>query len=230
MSSLRDMTSIRRLRGGLRNRLDGVAPLVAPALRRGQGDAVHFTFDDGPADGYTDAIASALESHGYTATFFFTGTSAKARPDLVRRIAAAGHAVGSHSATHQQSWVTPVLSTFRDYWSGHRQVEKALGARTRLFRPPYGTHDLAASLFARVRRCHLVLWSCDGEDWLENANPADIVGSIAPHIGPGAIVLLHDHICDNPAARDRSPSVLAVEALADLTKSLHLRAERISVA
>lgn len=218
----------RRMRQALRSRLDRVAPRVRPAAVRGPGPSVYLTFDDGPSAGYTEAIAAALEARGFTGTFFFSGSSAVAHPEVVRRVAAGGHAVGSHSSTHPKSWVTGLPFVFRDYRRGHREVEAALGSRVRLFRPPYGTHDAAASLFSLTSRSKLVLWSCEAEDWLATIDAATIVGRIEPHLEPGAIVLLHDHIIDTPAAANRSETVRAVSMLADALVAKGLRAERIA--
>lgn len=46
-------------------------------------------------------LLDILERHRVTATFFILGTVATDHPDVVRRIAAAGHEVGSHSWTHE---------------------------------------------------------------------------------------------------------------------------------
>ncbi len=48
----------------------------------------------------TDRILDLLDRHGVRATFFVLGWTAARHPDLVRRIAAAGHEVGCHSFAH----------------------------------------------------------------------------------------------------------------------------------
>lgn len=49
----------------------------------------------------TDRLLDLLARHGATATFFTVGWLAEREPDLVRRIAAAGHEVASHSWWHR---------------------------------------------------------------------------------------------------------------------------------
>jgi peptidoglycan/xylan/chitin deacetylase (PgdA/CDA1 family) len=66
---------------------------------------VHLTFDDGPASGPTDQVLDALKKHGLTATFFVVGErlapgSPKAHFELVKRMLAEGHTVGSHGYRH----------------------------------------------------------------------------------------------------------------------------------
>jgi polysaccharide deacetylase family protein (PEP-CTERM system associated) len=57
----------------------------------------------------TDALLDALGRHRATATFFVLGWVAERHPELVRRIAAAGHEVGSHGWAHR-----PVTSMWPD--------------------------------------------------------------------------------------------------------------------
>ena len=46
------------------------------------------------------ASSTSCEQRGVTATFFLTGDYIRHNPDLVRRIAAAGHEVGNHTWSH----------------------------------------------------------------------------------------------------------------------------------
>lgn len=51
--------------------------------------------------GQTDELLDLLAARGIHATFFVLGLVAAAHPDLVRRIAGAGHEVGSHGWSHE---------------------------------------------------------------------------------------------------------------------------------
>jgi polysaccharide deacetylase family protein (PEP-CTERM system associated) len=48
----------------------------------------------------TDRVLALLDRHGVRATFFVLGWTASRHPELVRRIAAAGHEIGCHSFAH----------------------------------------------------------------------------------------------------------------------------------
>lgn len=50
----------------------------------------------------TERLLQQLEDHAATATFFVLGDVARRKPDLIRRIAAAGHEVGSHGMSHRR--------------------------------------------------------------------------------------------------------------------------------
>lgn len=60
---------------------------------------VALTFDDGP-NAHTPAVLDVLKAHNVKATFFIVGKMARAYPDVLRRIAAEGHLLANHSATH----------------------------------------------------------------------------------------------------------------------------------
>ena len=61
---------------------------------------VVLTFDDGPWPPTTSRVLAALAQECVRATFFLIGRNASSHPDLVRRAAAAGHSVGSHTWSH----------------------------------------------------------------------------------------------------------------------------------
>src|SRR5690606_40029624 len=62
---------------------------------------VALTFDDGPHPRWTPAVLEVLERHGAKGTFFCAGAAAAAHRDVVEAAARAGHAIGSHTATHR---------------------------------------------------------------------------------------------------------------------------------
>ena len=67
-------------------------------LREGE---VVLTFDDGPWPRNTPAVLAALNAHCTKAIFFPIGTHATYEPGILKQVAAAGHAVGSHTWCHQ---------------------------------------------------------------------------------------------------------------------------------
>lgn len=61
---------------------------------------VVLTFDDGPLPKYSNQVLQILADECIKATFFIIGEQAKANPEGVRKLVAAGHTVGTHSMTH----------------------------------------------------------------------------------------------------------------------------------
>jgi peptidoglycan/xylan/chitin deacetylase (PgdA/CDA1 family) len=67
-------------------------------LRTGE---VVLTFDDGPWPNRTQTVLAALAAHCAKAIFFPIGKHATYEPGILKQVAAAGHAVGSHTWSHQ---------------------------------------------------------------------------------------------------------------------------------
>ena len=61
---------------------------------------VVLTFDDGPLPKYSNQVLKILADECIKATFFIIGSQAKANPEGVRKLVAAGHTVGTHSYSH----------------------------------------------------------------------------------------------------------------------------------
>jgi len=67
-------------------------------LREGE---VVLAFDDGPWPKNTPAVLAALAAHCTKAIFFPIGLHATYNPEILKQVAAAGHAIGSHTWCHQ---------------------------------------------------------------------------------------------------------------------------------
>src|SRR6266540_3431593 len=67
-------------------------------LREGE---VVLTFDDGPWPKNTPAVLAALAAHCTKAVFFPIGKHATYEPAILKQVAAAGHAIGSHTWSHK---------------------------------------------------------------------------------------------------------------------------------
>ena len=66
-----------------------------------QAHTIALTFDDGP-NANTAEVLDELRRLGVKATFFIVGQQARRHPGLLARIAADGHLLANHSATHAQ--------------------------------------------------------------------------------------------------------------------------------
>src|SRR5579871_1005730 len=62
---------------------------------------VVLTFDDGPFPPTTRRVLTALADQCVHATFFLIGQNAAHSPDLVRKIVADGHSVGTQTWSHK---------------------------------------------------------------------------------------------------------------------------------
>ena len=69
-------------------------------LPPGDRDSVLLTFDDGPHPEGTPAVLEVLQRYGARAVFFVVGSRVPRAPEMLQRIAAAGHVLGNHSHAH----------------------------------------------------------------------------------------------------------------------------------
>ncbi|MGA7711415.1 MAG: polysaccharide deacetylase family protein [Rhizomicrobium sp.] len=66
-----------------------------------QAHTIALTFDDGP-NAYTANVLDVLKANNVKGTFFIVGKMAHSHPQLLARIAAEGHLLANHSATHPE--------------------------------------------------------------------------------------------------------------------------------
>lgn len=180
--------ALRRLAGA---RLRHVRRSVAGAPTMTGSGAAAVTFDDGPHPEVTPQVLDVLAEFGAVATFFLLGREAQRHPDLVARIVAEGHAVGSHTFNHSDLHRVPAKVAMADIKAGREAVEQAVGRATALFRPPHG--HLTVNVGARLRRddWRTWLWSVDSYDWKGDATAA-AVHAAASRARAGDVVLFHD--------------------------------------
>ena len=94
---------------------------------------VVLTFDDGPMPPYTNRVLDVLAEHCVKANYFLVGRMARGYPDLVRRILAEGHTIGTHSENHLLGFDRAPLDIVKNeieqgiasVGSGARQAQRA---------------------------------------------------------------------------------------------------------
>jgi peptidoglycan/xylan/chitin deacetylase (PgdA/CDA1 family) len=103
---------------------------------------IALTFDDGP-NAHTEEVLDALRDLHVKATFFIVGNMAHKHPATLARIAAEGHLLANHSATHvvlgskYDADPDRLLSQLRDV---NDQIAPLMKAGDKLyFRAPYGS-------------------------------------------------------------------------------------------
>jgi peptidoglycan-N-acetylglucosamine deacetylase len=185
-------------------RLGMFVDVVARGPRGARG--VALTFDDGPSPEHTPKVLDMLDEAGAKATFFVIGRKAEAHPELVREIAARGHAIGLHGYAHDRLFSLRSARTIeRDLARAAAVIERITGARPALFRPPIGHTSPPIARVVDALDLDVVGWSARGLDGLARARPDRVAARVIPGLRDGAIVLLHD-----AAERDdHTPACLA---------------------
>ena len=149
---------------------------------------VALTFDDGPNPIHTNAILDVLEKYNARATFFDLGYLVEKYPDVVKREAALGCEVGSHSWEHDNFDKLTPEEILADIEKTDTVFQRVLGRSPASFRPPYGNCNDTKKGYIPMP---IYLWSVDTLDW--KSRNADAVIQEVKKIGDldGKVILMH---------------------------------------
>ena len=186
----------------------------------GNEKVVALTFDDGPWDG-TNEILDILQENGAKATFFVVGNRITGDGvEAVKREAAEGHQVATHTFDHAAGNGQSVNLSYMtrdeqrdEIAKGFQAIQDATGtAPSRVMRAPGGNfptevwENVDDLVDADIR------WDIDTLDW-EKPGASAIEGQLLC-VTPGDVVLLHD------GGGDRSQTIAALKsALPKLKKA-----------
>jgi len=190
-----------------RGRLLGPNLVRLPREEAARG-RVALTFDDGPDPEVTPRVLDLLDARGAKGTFFVIGERAARRPDLVREIAARGHALGNHTWSHPVGfYFLAPRRIAREIDDVQRLVAELCGAAPRHFRAPAGIRSaLLEPLLAR-RGMTLATWTRRGFD-AACGDPRTVARRLLRGLAAGDLLLLHDGAPRR--APDGTPVSLAV--------------------
>lgn len=181
--------------------LDITQPIfTVPGAPRAMAFAVNVDW----GEEFLPALLDVLAARGVRITFFPTGRWAEKNPELMRRLAAAGHELGNHGSHHAHPAALDEAALVRLVVEGAAAVRRLTGQTTRLFAPPYGEWNAAMVQKVASVGHYTVLWTLDTIDWQRPA-PERIVQRVLPRAQAGGIVLMH------PTA----PTLAALPALID---------------
>lgn len=201
-----------------------------PTVFRGacSGDALALTFDDGPDPVFTPQVLEALRAAGHKATFFMVGARVEKYPELVQRVHAEGHQVGSHSHAHAMNFhLLSARAMAAEIARGIAAIERTLGQVPTAFRPPIGLRvpTLRAALAKLAHPVTCYTWTERGLDAFHRS-AAQIVARLSPHLVPGAILTLHDGAGLGGSA-DRAATIAALRELLGRMRERGLRSVRL---
>jgi peptidoglycan/xylan/chitin deacetylase (PgdA/CDA1 family) len=160
---------------------------------------VVLTFDDGPWPPTTPKVLAALAQECVRATFFLIGKPASEHPELVRKIAAAGHTIGHHTWLHRSLMQIDPSETTEEIDHGISAVEMALhGVATTVPSTPFfrfpGFESTPATLDLLQSRGIVVfgadLWASDWNPMTPKQELKLLTDRLK--IARKGIILLHD--------------------------------------
>jgi peptidoglycan/xylan/chitin deacetylase (PgdA/CDA1 family) len=163
---------------------------------------IALTFDDGPDPTNTPVILDILKDKA-KATFFCIGKKAGGNEEIIRRIDAEGHLIGTHSYTH---------SIWFDFYSSGRMKEEFIrsrdiifnitGKQPLFFRPPYGIINPTVKKALRSFNFHVTGFSNRSLD-TSLKNEYKIFRRVTRKLKPGDIILFHDTIKESLPALEK---------------------------
>ncbi len=178
------------------------------------GPAVALTFDDGPTHGPTDRILDTLRELDAPAAFFVVGRNVEQWPQLVQRMHAEGHLVANHTQDHSHYGILRRgLYWRRQLDETNQLVQRLIGKRPALFRPPMGFKTWHVTQAARCSGHRTVTWSRRALDSFFAPSAQRIVDRLVSPSRAGDVLMLHDGIEPHSRHRDRSAVEAAVRPL-----------------
>lgn len=154
---------------------------------------VAITFDAAWGDEDAEEILQTLDKYQVKATFFMVGDWMRKYPDLVKKLAEAGHDVANHSNKHPHVNEMHKEAIKKDIMDAHEEIQKLTGQSCYLYRPPYGEYN--NKVLEAAEECHYytIQWDVDSIDWKGYDAPT-IVNKVLQHkhLGDGSIILLHN--------------------------------------
>jgi peptidoglycan/xylan/chitin deacetylase (PgdA/CDA1 family)/TolA-binding protein len=195
---------------------DGTTDEEPASDMRGQGNpnevsgtdfapkTVALTFDDGPHPRYTEEVTALLRKYGIRAAFFEVGrnlgkvakdgtVTLSHNAEISKRLIDAGHVVANHTYSHRVLVKLSESDRSSEIETTSLLLEKALGQKPQLFRPPYGARN--KQILAQINGEGLknVMWTIDSEDWADPI-PESIAMRVLHELNQThkGIILFHD--------------------------------------
>lgn len=139
---------------------------------------------------YIPKMLEILEENKVKLTFFAGGTWVEDYPDLLKKMAAAGHEIGSHGYSHPHPDQLSKSGNLKDMQKAESLIYATINKKPILYAPPYGEKGPAVLKAAEEQGYTFILWSIDTIDW-QKPSPEVIVRRVVSKAHNGAIVLMH---------------------------------------
>lgn len=149
---------------------------------------IALTFDDGPNPATTPVILDLLKKYNVKATFFVLGSVVEGNETILQRMVAEGHEVANHTWSHPNLTHLSTEQIKKEIELTQAVVEKAIGKRPTMMRPPYGAVNQAV---IDAMGLPSIYWNVDTEDW-SNRDRHAIFERVKEQACPGCIILMHD--------------------------------------
>lgn len=138
---------------------------------------IGITFDISWGEQYVLPILDILAQENIEATFFLSSPWAQKNPDLVQKIVAGGHEVGSHGKKHVDLNTLSEADLEQQLTEAKTELEEVTQQKITLLRPPNGAYDNKVIRIATNLGHRVIQWSTDSLDW-KRPGPEAVVNNV----------------------------------------------------
>ncbi|MGI6130091.1 MAG: polysaccharide deacetylase family protein [bacterium] len=160
---------------------------------------VAISFDAAWGADKTPQILSILKQYNVKTTFFLVDFWMEKYPEVTKQIAAAGHEVENHSATHPHFNDLSTEEMRRELEDTNARIRNLTGQEPLLFRPPFGEYNNTLLTVVDDLNMFAIQWDVDSLDW-QNLTAEEISRRVLGMVQPGSIVLFHNNAEHTPEA------------------------------
>lgn len=139
---------------------------------------------------YLESMLATLDKYNAKATFFVGGTWVRDNPEVLKKIYAKGHEIGSHGHSHKEHGKLDYTKNLTEIQTCHEIVRDVLGIEMNLFAPPggsYNSHTINAAKFLNYKT---IMWTRDTIDWRDK-NTDLIYNRAVMNLSGGNLILMH---------------------------------------
>ena len=139
---------------------------------------------------YIPSILDTLDEYEVKATFFIGGSWADDNTACVRRIAAAGHEIGTHGYFHRDHTTLGYDGNIKEIADSVQFLSLVTGEAVTLFAPPSGAYDEDTVSAAEALGLKTILWSKDTIDWRDKDADTCFLRA-TKDVSAGDFILMH---------------------------------------
>ena len=155
---------------------------------------------------FIPAMLEQFQKHEAQVTFFVTGVWAEKNPDLLKKMAEAGHSIQNHGYKHVHFNSLSSADAVNQIKKAEEVIYKTIGKRSEFFASPYGEQNRQLMSSVSSINYDLIMWSVDTIDW-QRPSPDIIVKRVLNKVHNDAIILMH-------------PTEPTVQALPEMLKGI----------
>ena len=138
-----------------------------------------------------DKILETLQNNNVKITFFLVGEWVDKYPEAVKKIAEAGHEIGTHSNTHPHVNKLSAEKNLEEIKLSVNKIEKITNKKVELYRTPYGEYNDIVIRTAKNNGYYPIQWNLDTLDY-KGLTGDEMWKRIKNKISNGSIILSHN--------------------------------------